>query len=447
MTDWKKGITDFAKRLDAKIDEQRGKLQQGGERTLRIEAYRGFGRADRAWVKARVLRGTPIAPARAGDSVWINLSAMLQRFESDEVAGARVRIRYPGGEQVVTTDREGYCECWIEPSPPAVADGAWHSVELELLEPPSPHPVRTTAKVLIPPGNARFGVISDLDDTVVRTDVASRVRMAKHVFLGNAHTRTPFPGVAAFYRALEHGADGKQSNPVFYVSSSPWNLFDVLAEFLELKGIPAGPLLLRDWGIASTDPGEGGHLGHKLRHIRIILEMFPTLPFILIGDSGQEDPEIYHRAVVEHPERILAVYIRNVSRAPERVGAIRALAAEVEKAGSTLILADDTAAAAVHASESGWISAAALAEVGAVATAEQAPPTEALKQTNEELSAGDVPPPEALEQVNEELSTGDVPPPEAATGGVGTGGTGTGGAGARGAGTGEVGRGEVGTGG
>jgi phosphatidate phosphatase APP1 len=198
--------------------------------------------------------------------------------------------------------------------------------------------------------------------------------------------------VAAFYRALEHGKGGHAHNPVFYVSSSPWNLFDVLAEFLELKGIPAGPLMLRDWGISTVDPGEGGHLGHKLRHIRTILELYPDLPFILVGDSGQEDPEIYHKAVMEHPERILAVYIRNVSRAPERADAIRALAAEVEKAGSTLLLADDTAAVAQHAADNGWINAEALAEVGAVADAEQPPPTEALQETNEELSAGDVTP-------------------------------------------------------
>lgn len=390
MTDWKKGFTDFARRLDEKIDEQRAKLGFGGDRPLRIEAYRGFGRPDRAWVKARVLQGAPLPPARAADSIWINLSAMLQRFESDEIPGATVRIRYPGGEQLVTTDREGYCEAWLDPSPPFSDAGAWSRVQLELVDPPSPHPVRAEARLLVPPQTARFGVISDLDDTVIRTDVASRLRMAKNVFLGNAHTRTPFPGVAAFYRALERGCGRYAHNPVFYVSSSPWNLFDVLAEFLELKGIPAGPLMLRDWGISSVDPGEGGHLGHKLRHIRIILELFPNLPFILVGDSGQEDPEIYHRAVVEHPERILAIYIRNVSRAPERSDAIRALAAEVEKAGSTLILADDTFAAARHAAENEWIDADALSEIGAVADAEQDPPSEALRQTNEELSTGDV---------------------------------------------------------
>jgi len=391
VADWQRRLAKLASRVDGRLDAQREKLGLGGSRVVRVEAYRGFGRPERVWVKGRVLRGMPIAPAREGDSLWLNLAATLQRFESDEVPGAKVRVRYPGGEQVLTADREGYVEGWLEPDPPLVSSDPWQQVEMELVEPllPGAEPFRTRARVLVPPpATARLGVISDLDDTVVRTDVASRLRMAKNVFFGNAHTRMPFPGVAAFYRALEIGRDGRARNPFFYVSSSPWNLFEVLAEFLELRKIPAGPLLLRDWGASSVDPGEGGHAGHKTRHIKTILALYPDLPFILVGDSGQEDPEIYHRAVHDHPERIRAVYIRNVSRGPERVEAIRKLAAEVEKAGSTLILADDTLAAARHAAEKGWIDPAALPEIGEVAHAEDVPRAEELKEENKAMSRG-----------------------------------------------------------
>ncbi|HEV7589539.1 MAG TPA: phosphatase domain-containing protein [Longimicrobium sp.] len=389
MADWQRRLAKLASRVDSRLDGQREKRGLGANRPVRIEAYRGFGRPDRLWVKARVLRGMPAPPAREGDSLWLNLSATLQRFESDEVPGAAVRVRYPGGEQVLTADREGYVECWVDPRPPLSGAAPWREVEMELVEPAGPaEPFHTGARVLVPPATARLGVISDLDDTVVRTDVASRVRMMKHVFFGNAHTRMPFPGVAAFYRALERGSGPFAHNPFFYVSSSPWNLYEVLAEFLELRKIPAGPLLLRDWGASSVDPGEGGHAGHKTRHISTILELYPTLPFILVGDSGQEDPEIYHRVVHDHPERILAVYIRNVSRRPERLEAIRELAAEVEKAGSTLILADDTLAAARHAASQGWIDPAALPEIGDVAHAEDHPRAEELKDENEAMSRG-----------------------------------------------------------
>jgi phosphatidate phosphatase APP1 len=231
-------------------------------------------------------------------------------------------------------------------------------------------PFRTGGLVLVPPPSATFGVISDLDDTVIRTGVASKLSMAKNVLLGNAHTRLPFPGVAAFYRALERGGEAYARNPVFYVSSSPWNLYDLLDEFLSLRKIPAGPLMLRDWGLEHGD-APSGHGAHKSGHIKAILDLYPTLPFILVGDSGQEDPEIYHRAVHDHPGRILAVYIRNVSRHPERADAIRALAAEVERAGSTLVLADDTLAAARHAAAHGWIAPDALDEVAKAVDADE----------------------------------------------------------------------------
>ena len=376
---WKREVGKFVGRFEARLDEQRAKLGFGAGRPVRLEAYRGFGRGGKAWVKARVLRGMPLPRSRDTDSVWINLAATFQRFESDEVPGARVLLRYPGGERELIADREGYVEAWFEPNPPFSPGQPWHEVAMELIAPEQPHPFRTPARILVPPASAALGVISDLDDTVVRTDVTSRLRMAKNVFLGNARTRMPFPGVASFYRALAAGSGGARRNPFWYVSSSPWNLYDLLDELLELRHIPAGPILLRDWGISSVDPGPGGHSGHKTRHIKEILALYPELPFILVGDSGQEDPEIYARAVHDHPSRILAVYIRNVTPHPERIEAIRLLGAEVEKAGSTLILADDTLAAAKHAAGQGWISPDVLAEIAADAEAGEAVPSHVVE--------------------------------------------------------------------
>jgi phosphatidate phosphatase APP1 len=181
------------------------------------------------------------------------------------------------------------------------------------------------------------------------------------VLLENALTRLPFPGVAAFYRALERGATGADANPIFYVSSSPWNLYDVIDGFLEAQRIPTGPLLLRDWDFGRLT---NRHAGHKGTAIREIFDTYPELPFVLVGDSGQEDPEIYTRLVREHPGRVKAVYIRNVTPNVERTERIQALAREVAAAGSTLVLADDTLTVAKHAAMHGWIASDALAEVG-----------------------------------------------------------------------------------
>jgi phosphatidate phosphatase APP1 len=179
------------------------------------------------------------------------------------------------------------------------------------------------------------------------------------VLLENARTRLPFAGVAAFYRALREGSGGQQ-NPIFYVSSSPWNLYDVISGFLEAEEIPAGPLLLRDWDLGRSLFRTAAF---KSREIREILETYPSLGFILIGDSGQEDPEIYTELVAEHPGRILAVYIRSVEPRPDRSEAIRGLAERVAESRSTLVLADDTLTVASHAAAHGWIRAEALPDI------------------------------------------------------------------------------------
>jgi phosphatidate phosphatase APP1 len=226
-------------------------------------------------------------------------------------------------------------------------------------------PVESTAhlpaRILVPSLSARLAVISDMDDTVLQSEITSFVRAARLMLLENSRTRLPFPGVAAFYRALERGTSRSESNPIFYVSSSPWNLYDVIADFLDAQEIPVGPMLLRDWDIGRDMMRTREY---KLSQIREIMATYPGLPFILVGDSGQEDPEIYGELVIEFPGRIHAIYIRNVSPHPERSASIRALADRVTAAGSTLLLADDTLTAARHAAAHGWINEDALAEIG-----------------------------------------------------------------------------------
>jgi phosphatidate phosphatase APP1 len=173
--------------------------------------------------------------------------------------------------------------------------------------------------------------------------------------LGNARTRLPFPGVAALYQALEKGGDGQRLNPFYYVSSSPWNIHDLIAEFMQLQAIPEGPICLRDWDVSADALTSSRLKRHKEPLIREIMDATDPLPFILVGDSSQKDPEIYADIVRAYPGRVLAVYIRNVEKNPERSDSIQKLADEVLKEGSSLVLADDSYAVAKHAAEKGWI--------------------------------------------------------------------------------------------
>ena len=331
---------------------------------IQIIGYRGYGTNERALVLGRVLQDEGVRAPQATQSRWRNLIASLRRIESDPLAFARVRARMTGAvgtrHEEIVADDEGFLRHWLTRAEPPAAPG-WHTVHLELADAPNAIPVQATANILTPAPTATFGVISDMDDTVLQSEVTSFIRAARMVLLENALTRLPFPGVAAFYRALERGATGAEANPIFYVSSSPWNLYDVIDGFLEAQRIPTGPVLLRDWDLGRLSER---HARHKSTVIREIFDTYPEFPFLLVGDSGQEDPEIYAELVRERPGRIKAVYIRNVSPEAERTARIQALAREVADAGSTLVLADDTLAAARHAAMHGWISSDALTEIG-----------------------------------------------------------------------------------
>ena len=255
-----------------------------------------------------------------------NLAEFFKRLESDEVPHAKLRA----GERIISADGEGYFHVALD----GRFKAGWNDVALELVEQPQ---VRATARVMVPSPRARFGVISDIDDTVVHSDVTRKLRMLLTVALSSARTRKPFAGVAAFYRALHRSV-----NPFFYVSKSPWNLYAPLVEYLELQGLPAGPLLLRDFSWRMPKQ-------HKETAIAGILATYPKLPFVLIGDSGERDPEIYAGIVRRFKDRIRAIYIRSAHRKAERAAAIEKLVAEVAKTGCQLVLAPNTEMAAAHA--------------------------------------------------------------------------------------------------
>ena len=312
-----------------------------------ILPYLGYGSAQMLRLCGRVLQDHGFRPTRDTERRWRNLVAFMKRMESDVMPGARLRARFANREVEATSDRQGYFSLEIDAS--GAAPG-WQEIALQLVGDPN---IGATGRVLVPPDEARFGVISDIDDTIVYSNVLRKWRMIVSLALSNARTRKPFKGVAAFYRALHGGV-----NPVFYVSKSPWNLYVPLVEFIELQGLPLGPLLLRDFGLRMNKD-------HKIDAIEAILRTYPRLKFVLIGDSGEQDPEIYSEIVRRHPERIRVIYIRSVDPRPFRVAAVQKLIEQVAPTGCQLVLAPDSEFAAAHAAGEGLMPAAELANVRA----------------------------------------------------------------------------------
>lgn len=341
------------------------------DRRWRVAPYRGFGTLNELVVSGRVLRSVSYRKPDQADSRWRNVGELIKRLDSDELPGARVRAALGDVVVDVEADDEGYFSAVLTLAKPLDRTG-WHLIELELIDPtragrPS---VCATAEALVPNATARFGVISDIDDTVVWSNIAHKLAMLAMLARTNSRTRKPFNGVAALYRAFHDGVTGNEANPLFYVSSSPWNLYEPLIDFLDSQQLPRGPLMLTDIG-EQTWFERDRHRWHKRASIDRIFRTYPMLPFVLIGDSGEQDPEIYAEIVREHRDRVRAIYIRSIDRNATRIETIGRLAEAVQGDGVPLVLAEDSEALAVHASRSGLIRDSAITRVRADERADQ----------------------------------------------------------------------------
>jgi phosphatidate phosphatase APP1 len=349
-------------RLDAlKDDAKRWFVEAFGfpKEPICIMPYRGYGTPERLFLKGRVLKDEGIKLREEHASVLKNLMNMYRRFESDEIPGAHVRAFFGEAQQDVVTDDEGFFQVAFTLSDaPAEGDRFWQPLTLKLLSPLGGHsePFEVSSEVMVVSEHAQFGVISDIDDTIVHTAATDLLKMIRIAYLGNERTRRPFPGVAEFYHALQQGEGCEKRNPIFYVSSSAWNMYDLFEKFMALNDIPRGPILLRDIELSPENLLSFGHEDHKIEQITPILNTFTHLPFILIGDSGQKDAEIYRQLVEDYPNRILTIYIRDVTPHNQtRHHELEAIAHQVRTRGCDFFLFSETQNAIDHADAQGFL--------------------------------------------------------------------------------------------
>jgi len=187
-------------------------------------------------------------------------------------------------------------------------DPGWHDVELVTTD------GRTaTVPVIVIGAATRFGVVSDIDDTVMVTRLPRPFIAAWNTFVRHENAREPVPGMADFYRRAFQARDGV---PVMYLSTGAWNAAPAIGRFLRRHHYPTGPLLLTDWGPTNSGWFRSG-AEHKRAALRRLLTELPGVRWVLVGDDGQRDPQIYAEIVQEHPERVLAVAIRQLSGAEQ----------------------------------------------------------------------------------------------------------------------------------
>ena len=268
-----------------------------------ILVYPSHGIGQAFTIKGRFIEDDGVKAGRKTASRWRNLRNNVKLLESDEIEDAVIEVRVGDWVGVGKTDDEGlFRVVGALAAGKALAPGRHRVTARALNDEGHPAPAAEGALFIMPPTG--LAIISDIDDTILHTGVTSKREMIKNALLKNAAQIAAVPGAAAAYaKARAAGVAG-----VFYLSGSPQNFIRRIQTFLRMHDFPAGPLLLKDFG---SDP-TFDQKTYKLGHLRSVFAAHPGLRFILIGDSGETDPELYTQIRGMYPDRVAAIVIRLV---------------------------------------------------------------------------------------------------------------------------------------
>ncbi|WP_234568511.1 phosphatase domain-containing protein [Rhodohalobacter sp. 614A] len=316
-----------------------------------IFPYRGFGNEKEAFLRGRILEkeeiihGGKVVP----NTLYYNLKKTWKRYASDEIPGVGVKGTLNGVEANSISDDEGYFDLHFKNLHAANLEDGWYNVDLEITQMPVDlsFESKTTGEVLISKQSHSFGIISDIDDTIIHTDIINKIQMVLNTIRYDSENRVAFEGVPELYRELTQ----THKNPLLFVSGSSYNLYEMLDTFCRLNNIPKAPFVLRDLGIGPSQWIKESSHSFKTRNIEMILDVYDKLPFILIGDSGEEDPEIYLDIHKKYPGRVMAIYIRHV-HSDARKKEIREMTKDLD---IPFLLMKDSHEALEHAKSMGWI--------------------------------------------------------------------------------------------
>lgn len=335
-------VSSFEERVSAARRER--KIGKGTLRATHIAAYRGFGSHGQASFIVRVVE-EPVVPDAAGvvaDPKVVRTN--LRRFVALALPGVHLHLLFQGNRSDAHSDRHGYARASVVTGQ---LDPDWYEYHC-VTEPDdrSEAPQIVTGEFLVPDPDALI-VVSDVDDTVLRTGMTEGFVAFKNTILRSPDSRRPVPGMATLYEGIRQAAGDLTGPSFFYVSTGPWNLYEMITDFLEARGFPKGVMFLTDWGPQDRYVMRSGK-EHKRSTLARLFASYPQSSFLLIGDSGQNDPLVYVEAAREFPGRVQAIVILDVgAHMAERAAELTAQESELQAQGVPFHLVADASEAAV----------------------------------------------------------------------------------------------------
>ena len=259
--------------------------------------------------------------ANPDDSLWKNLKRTYQLYTPTKIKKKERVLKIIIDSKEITTplDKYGYFHIIIEIDETIIRE--LHKVEFYLMNKQIfINKEIGNSSLIINKDDFNIGVISDIDDTIIVSHSTNNIRKSALVGFKNAFSRKVVNETKELYDFLD-----SKAYQFFYVSNSETNLYLLIKWILKLNGLPDGPIYLKNiksYRNIFKNKKRKTFLekyNHKINRIEKLFEYFPIKKFVLIGDSSQSDPEIYKYISLKHPDRIKAIFIRNITKKARKI--------------------------------------------------------------------------------------------------------------------------------
>lgn len=295
-------------------------FRKRGKNKVKIIPFIGFGTRDSFSLSGRVILDR-------GDFISYSIKEFkgkkfirnYRRIWSIRVPNAKLEINFGFRKEIVKTDEKGYYKLKMILSDKNELPVGTNRYSVKMLD-DKYDDVETFGDLIIIPKNVSYGVICDIDDTILHSRVQQKIRLVLRTFMSNERDMKPIPGMNQFLYDLHLGINKTSQNPILYLTASPFDLHDKIASFIKTNHFPIGPILMKKLRGDDKDKLFDTY-NYKIKRLREVLDKFPYMKFIFIGDNTEKDIEVFNQINDEYPNRIILILIMNITgeqRMPER---------------------------------------------------------------------------------------------------------------------------------
>jgi len=269
-----------------------------------IEIYNHFGNSHKIIIEGRMLHSKNLPVATKDDNIFKNLWRKLNQLENNEIKNQQIFAYFQDKKYTTTGDDEGYFR--FELNSDIELSQGYENIRLNIKD------NKKNENIKVPIFTQKsIAIISDFDDTVIVSDVTNKLKLSNNLLLKNYKQRDLISGMKERFQNILSRNSISHPTPLFFVTGSPQQLFNSIEKFLNHHNFMEHVLITKQ--IHGQDKDSLlDQISYKLQHIEELIEFYPNFKWVLFGDSGEKDKEIYNSLSKKYPSKIEAFYIRDV---------------------------------------------------------------------------------------------------------------------------------------